>query len=585
MPVRCKPAGTCRLDSVLRPWSTGSVDELFDVFRDHPFDVPRCRAAVDALVALPKSDDVTAGAREFLRTEREDAVRTWAIAVLRRRPDQRTFAVLLEVARSDESRGRDAKYARLYALDALVQLAHTAKRKSEVDELLTASWADDREDLLPRAYAMATATLNGSRDARLELKAAFEDAGQRQSYWRTWALLRALREVSPGPPEGPLAALVRDQLMALIRDPQAYNDHRHTAIELLGRFPPNLDVVRGIGEVLVSEANEYLRLRAAVTLGVLANAASARDLVAAATDENAEVRVQAARSLELCVGTDRAIAALVEAAMEDGATDLSIGSLVDALRMLDRDRVRSTELLGKVLGGDDRERAKCAERMLLDLGGWSAVQRLSQRRATLDQLDALLADSEKVVQETFQRTIRQAQASFYFALAVNVLVVVVGLVLVGIAVAHLVREPGDLESWLLPGGTGVLAVVLNLYFNNPRQNAREDLAALINVNVLFLGYLRQLNQIDATFKHSYIESRDFSVRDMQATVNGIQRAVDRTLAMAAVHLRFRDRSASKVQLRRWEPEAPNGEHADGETPAPAGRVSPADLGVEARTAP
>ena len=555
------------------------MEELFDVFRDHPFDIARCRKAVDDLVELPESDGVAARARHFLKTEPQDEVRTWAIAVLRRRPDQQTFAALLQLARSDADRGPDSKYARLYALEAVVELADTAKRKAEVEELLAARWADKHEDLLPRAYAMALGALHGSRAARKTFEDVFEDAAQSGSYWRVWALLRALREVPPGPAGGPLALVVQDRLMALVRDPQAYNDHRHTAIEVLGRFPPSLDVVRGIGEVLVSEANEYLRLRAAVTLGVMGDAAASRDLVVAATDANAEVRVQAARSLELCLGADRAIAVLIEAAMEHEATEQSISSLVDALRMLDRTRVRSTELLGKALGGDDRGRAQCAERMLLDLGGWSAVQRLGQRRATLDQLDGLLTKSEEVVQTTFQRTIRQAQANFYFALAVNVLVVIVGLVLVGIAVSHLVREPDDLASWLLPGGTGVLAVLLNLYFNNPRQNAREDLAVLVNVNVLFLGYLRQLNQIDATFKYSYIEGHDFGVKEMQSTVHGIQRAVDRTLAMAAIHLRFRDRAAAKAELRKWEPARTNGEApavTDGEMPTPAGRVSGPD---------
>jgi hypothetical protein len=125
---------------------------------------------------------------------------------------------------------------------------------------------------------------------------------------------------------------------------------------------------------------------------------------------------------------------------------------------------------------------------------------------------------------------------------------------------------------LLPGGTGVLAVVLNLYFNNPRQNAREDLAALVNVNVLFLGFLRQLNQIDATFKHGYIESRDFSSQDMEATVRGIQHAVDLTLAMARVHLRFRDGEPATPEVRRWESAvaAPaNGEHAQAADGGPA----------------
>jgi hypothetical protein len=533
------------------------VDELFDVFRDHPFDLARCRKAVDALVALPDSERVSDRAREFLTSEREDTVRTWAIAVLRERPDEHTFPALLSLVRPQPDPApqarRRSKYVRLYALEALVHLADTPKRAEEVKQLLAERSADENEDALPRSLATALGTLRGDRDARRNLHALFESAAQRRSYWRSWALLRALREVAPGPADGPLAEVVHEHLMALIRDPQAYNDHRHTAIELLGRFPPNLEVVRGIGEVLLSEANEYLRLQAAVTLGELGHEAARRDRVVAATDHNAEVRVQSARSPERCVGTDRAIAALVEAAMESGLTDVQISCLVDALRMLDRDRVQSTELLAKVLGGDDRDRAKRAERMLLDLGGWSAVQRLGQRRATLDQLDALLANSERVVQETFQRTIRQAQKSFYFALAVNVLVVVVGLVLVGIAVSHLVRKPSDLESWLLPGGTGVLAVALNLYFNNPRQNAREDLAALVNVNVLFLGFLRQLNQIDATFKHGYIESRDFSSHDMEATVDGIQRAVDRTLAMTAMHLRFRDRDSAPTDQRRPGP--------------------------------
>jgi hypothetical protein len=50
--------------------------------------------------------------------------------------------------------------------------------------------------------------------------------------------------------------------------------------------------------------------------------------------------------------------------------------------------------------------------------------------------------------------------------------------------------------------------------------ARNDLTTLVNVNVLFLGFQRQLNEIDATFKHAYIEGSDFGGDDMQLTVGG-----------------------------------------------------------------
>ena len=522
------------------------MNELFDVFRGDPLNIPKGREAVAALIALPDSEPVAARALDFLETEPQDEVRTWAISVLRGRPDPGTFDTLLELVRSmvDPQERRKSKLARLYALATLHELADTPQREAVLDELLAERWTDTKEDALPRALAAALGALRGQRDATDTLDGIFDTArGSLGSYWLMWAVLRALRESPPAPADGPLARVVCYQLMALIRGSE-YVDHRHSAIELLGRFPPRPEVVRGLGEVLVDDKNEDLRLRAAVTLKALAQDSASRDLVQAVGDANAEVRVQAVAALKCSVGEDRAIRALVEAAMERGVDVDRISCLVDALRMLDRERSRSTELLSKEMAGEDRERAQCAERMLLDLGGWSAVHRLGQRRATLKQLDAMLEDSERAVQRTFERTIDQARVNFRFALGVNILVVLIGVVLVGVAVAHLISTPEDFETWVLPGGAGVVGILLAQFFNNPRQNARDDLATLVNVNVLFLGFLRQLNQIDATFKHGYIENREFGSADMQATVAGIQSAVDRTLEKAAQHLRFATATAN-----------------------------------------
>jgi hypothetical protein len=204
--------------------------------------------------------------------------------------------------------------------------------------------------------------------------------------------------------------------------------------------------------------------------------------------------------------------------------------------VVDPDRTRSTEALSKELGAEDRSQAQKAESILLELGGWSAVQRLSQRRDTLAKLDELLEASEAVVQGTFEATVKQARRNFYFALVVNVIVVLVGVALSVIAILHLIDQPEDLEGWLLPGAAGLIGILINLLFNNPRKNARDDLATLVNVNVLFLGFLRQLNQIDATFKHAYIEGRDFGAEDMQKTVGRIERTVGQTLMLTSNHL-------------------------------------------------
>jgi hypothetical protein len=547
------------------------VNDRFDVFRDEPLNIAKCREAVDALIRLPESEPVAARARQFLETQPEDEVRTWAISVLCGRPDAETFDTLLELVRSvvDPGERRESKFARLFALKALHELADTPERETVFDHLLAEMWADPEEDALPRNIAAALGTLRGDSVARQTLDDICREVRSSGGYWVIWALLRAFRECPPGPADGRLAKIARFELMGLIRGSD-YLEHRHSAIELLGRFPPSPEVIRGVGEILVGDESDHLRLRAAVTLRVLADEGASRDLVVAVCDKNAEVRVQAVEALKCSVGADRAIHAVVESAMEPNATADRRGRLVDALRMLDHDRSRSTQLLSKEMAGDDRERAECAERMLLDLGGWSAVHRLGQRRATLKQLDSMLEASEKTVQQTFERTIDQARVNFRFALGVNILVVLIGVVLVAVAVAHLVSTPEDFESWVLPGGAGVIGILLAQFFNNPRQNAREDLAALVNVNVLFLGYLRQLNQIDATFKHGYIENREFGSPDMEDTVTAIQDAVDRTLDKAAQHLRVRSDEHALQQPTAWTPGPPE-RNGDRERRHPAPR--------------
>ena len=75
-----------------------------------------------------------------------------------------------------------------------------------------------------------------------------------------------------------------------------------------------------------------------------------------------------------------------------------------------------------------------------------------------------------------------------------------------------------------------------MYFNDPRKNAREDLTALMNVNVIFLGFLRQLNEIDATFKHAYLEKQNFGKDELLLAVDQIKLAIGQTLNMTARHL-------------------------------------------------
>lgn len=484
---------------------------------------------MEELAGSPEPGEVVRLAKEFVRTEPVDEVRSWGMNVLERVPHEGSVKFLTEFIEGapEPERRRSNKYSRLYALKALDTLSISKAQRERFNELINIRWGDDDEDTLPRAFAAALGSRDGRRDARMQLESLFEQIDRR--YWYPFMILRALREC-PVPVALP-------HLVKLMRDEEGYIEVRYRAIELLARLEPTRETVRAVGDVLANNPNEYLRLRAAITLGELGDPAAQGDLVTGVTDANAEVRVRAAAALERTSGRDSAVTALVSAALacEDGKP--ALGRFVDALRIVDPDRARSTEALSKELGAEDREYAERAESVLLELGGWSAVQRLSQqRRATLDQLDQLLKESEAVVQQTFKDTVRQAQRNFYFALVVNALVVLLGVAVSVVAVLHLIDQPEDVETWLLPGAAGVLGILVSLLFNNPRTNARNDLTTLVNVNVLFLGFLRQLNEIDATFKHAYIEGSDFGGDDMQLTVERIEETVGRTLDLTSAHL-------------------------------------------------
>ena len=252
-------------------------------------------------------------------------------------------------------------------------------------------------------------------------------------------------------------------------------------------------------------------------------------------DENAEIRVQATYALGLLMNQTEAIKQVVQEALKEGKDENQFCYLINAIRIIDPSRQLSGEIITKELDSEDQGRRALAEKMLAELGGWIALQRLN-RRESLKQSYLLLEKSEEGVQTAFQNTTRQATRNFYFAMGVNIIVVTVGIALVAIAVMQLLQKPDNLVSWVTPGTGGVLGIILTMYFNGPRKNAREDLTTLMNANCIYLGYLRMLNEIDATFKHAYVENPNFGPSEMMQTVGRIETALQTTLKHTAKYL-------------------------------------------------
>lgn len=94
-------------------------------------------------------------------------------------------------------------------------------------------------------------------------------------------------------------------------------DHEFDAIKALSTYPDNIAVVSALGEVALNNSDYYLRLEAVKSLTLLKHPTTQSYLIAALHDENAEIRVQAAKALLLLLKNE-AISVIIESALKEG---------------------------------------------------------------------------------------------------------------------------------------------------------------------------------------------------------------------------------------------------------------------------
>jgi HEAT repeat protein len=520
-------------------------EEIFTEFRKAclPSGWKYADAILKKFDKLQNKDDFIVDAMKFLKAENDDIVRSWGTTLLERIGSDKAFYCLIEFLNSEDPTKKKYMETRLFAVRAIKELAKkepakTQARTQKMLEILTKMATDSHEATSARVGAMvvhsaATEDQALRSDYKKEIKEWLSKYKDNGNYENVFYTLRAIREI-----EYPH---VLEELQEVL-DHSIYVEHKRYAIKALAQYKDE-EAINKLGLVIRLNSDSSLRLEAVKSLAFMNNENTQSSLFPALLDDDAEIRNQASKALKSVLGA-KAVRLVIQSALDGNKDEDSINYLTDALRIIDdSDRTLSTEVLNKEIISEDRARAELAQKILLQLGGWAAVQRLSQRKSTIETMDKVLNESEAVVRKIFEATILQATRNFYFAMGVNITIVIVGLILVSIAIMQLIKDPGKLETWILPGIGGLFGIILSLYFNNPRNHAREDLTTLMNVNVIFLGFLRRLNEIDATFKHAYIESygiqadQDAVRTTMTATVGEIKKTMTETLEMASAHLR------------------------------------------------
>jgi HEAT repeat protein len=378
---------------------------------------------------------------------------------------------------------------------------------------------------------------------------------------RTWPDIRNRCIAAIGAIESPAAAHALSGLLATERDPIL----RESVIQGLVNLGTNKSVRALIEKSSKKEKSSY---------------SIADSLVPALLDENAQIRHRTAQALLKVIGdliddeqddekkkiadenarkgaSERIVAELIREKVDvkDG-----VPKLVDALRAVDPPEANiASTVLNRYLFDEDLSIKQRAQNALRLLGGERAVQTLaSQRSEVLAAYNNLLTKADEPIQKLFEDTMAQARQSFLISQIMSIVVFVVGIgaIITGLWFAF-TGEAGTTESIFGAGTTiiGVIAVLLDLMVRDPHKRVQEATSVLLRIKVIFLGYLRQIHQIDATFKHEFIEGgSDFGHKDVEQTTRLINEVMNTTMTSIGQNLPIRktEQLAVDETLKKWK---------------------------------
>lgn len=94
----------------------------------------------------------------------------------------------------------------------------------------------------------------------------------------------------------------------------------------------------------------------------------------------------------------------------------------------------------------------------------------------------------------------------------------------------LIESSNELQQTLGTFGIPVsLVILVILVYRTPVKSARQITGEVIKMQVIYLGYLRQLNQIDIGFKQAFITSDKLTSEEFQQIFTQTQQTLDHAL--------------------------------------------------------
>lgn len=391
------------------------------------------------------------------------------------------------------------------------------------------------------------------------------------------AVLKALR-ASAG--NAPLPRSVEKRLLPVLQThlltAEGVETEQRQGVLVLGDFKHEWEEAIGVlSRVLELHQSSWVRRDCVKALTNSNRPGAKKAFALAIRDKDQEVRSAAANGLRQVLGTSEAVQFLAEEYVL--REDYPSAEYIAALRNIDR--TAAADLLLKHLQGGDARSASRALQALALLGVEGATRVFRSQRVevvesyakSLSQIDsqvfAQISNLTKQAEKASSTSMRMYVGFFIFGLVIlsfGLLGLVVSIVAtettsvaitatppavatptagaggaVTTTVTQTVSSPtvGNTIGATAGAATSVsisvvavsLITLLLLFYRNPLDRIRRSAAGFVQVNVAFLGYIRQIHQIDLVFKQMFITEDRPNPDQVKENVEQIRSAVEHTV--------------------------------------------------------
>lgn len=205
-------------------------------------------------------------------------------------------------------------------------------------------------------------------------------------------------------------------------------------------------------------------------------------------------------------------------------------NLIRALTQIDR--AQGEVLISHRLNAANQQVAARAYQLLVALGEETSVLTLhAERQRSMERYEMFIQEIDLEVTRHFQQLASDIHSSFKITQIVFAIFVafLAFLLIAGLFVSVFISDK-EFQRYVGLAVASLSAVfIVALFYKNPLRSVRKSIVDFGKNNIMFVGYIRQLRQIDLIFRQIFMHADTFGMQDVGSTIQQVRKATEETM--------------------------------------------------------